>query len=141
MIYIILAMLFYTVALLLIAAADRNLNIKVATAIINGLSAIVPAVLAIPAISRKGLSTQKFGLTMAILGGTCIALFGLTLAKSFSLNKVGIVTPIVFGGSIVLTALLSTLVFKEKLHATEITGLVVMTAGIAIVIYARATAS
>lgn len=133
-------MLFYTVALLFITAADRNLNIKLATAIINGLSALVPLIIAIPIISRKQLATQRFGIGMAVLGGLFIALFGLALGKSFSFNKVGIVTPVVFGGAIVLSTILSAVIFKEKLYRIETAGLAVMTVGILIVIYARAVA-
>ncbi len=133
-------MLSYTVALLFITAADRNLNVKIATAIINGLSALVPLIIAIPMISRKQISSQRFGITMAVLGGLFIALFGLALGKSFSFNKVGVVTPVVFGGAIVLSTLLSALIFKEKLYRIETAGLLVMTVGICIVIYSRIVA-
>ncbi len=141
MIFIILAMLSYTVALLFITAADRNLNIKIATAIINGLSALIPVVISIPLINRKTLATQRFGLIMAVLGGTFIALFGLALGKSFSVNKVGVVTPVVFGGAIVLSTILSTVIFKEKIRLIEAIGLTIMTIGISIVIYSRLASS
>jgi len=77
---------------------------------------------------------------MTVASGICLALFVMALTKSYSLNKVGIVAPIVFGGAIVLSTLLSTLVFKEKISLIEGMGLAILTLGFGIIIYARVAA-
>jgi multidrug transporter EmrE-like cation transporter len=77
---------------------------------------------------------------MAVLNGVFIALFVLLLTKSLSVNKVGIVAPIVFGGSILISTVLSYFIFNEKATLLETLGLIFVLVGISIVAYARATA-
>jgi multidrug transporter EmrE-like cation transporter len=78
---------------------------------------------------------------MAAIGGVFIGLFVLALNKSFSENKIGIVTPIVYGGTILLSTVLSYFLFKEKVTALEGSGLLFVLIGLVIVTYARATTS
>ncbi len=78
---------------------------------------------------------------MAALGGTLVGLFTLAANKSFTQNKVGIITPVIFGGAILLSTILSYFLFKEKLTLIEGVGLTLVLVGLAFVIYARATAS
>jgi multidrug transporter EmrE-like cation transporter len=140
MVYLILALLLYTAAILIGAFASRNANTSLVSAITNIVSIIIPTLVAIPVIAKKnGLNTQKYGILMAALGGIVISLFVLTLNKSFTQNKIGIITPVVFGGAILLSTLLSYFLFKEKITAIEGAGLVLMLCGFAILIYARAT--
>ncbi len=126
MVYIFIALIAYTFALLFITAASRNINTNVATSIVNTISAIMPVLLVIPLISKKVITDGRFGIIMAVLGGISIAIFGMALAKSFSLNKVGVVAPIVFGGAILLSTVLSALIFKEKITMVEGLGLAVL---------------
>jgi multidrug transporter EmrE-like cation transporter len=139
MIYHILALLLYTAAILLGAVASRAANTNLVGGITNVIGAIIPLIVAAPLLNAKSLQSQKFGVAMAALGGICIALFVMTLNKSFTENKVGIVTPIVFGGAIFLSTVISYFLFKEKLTALETTGLGVLGLGLIIVIYARST--
>lgn len=139
MIYIFVALIFYTIALLFSAAAARSANSNIVTAIVNVFSALIPLAIIAPIVSRKVMTQQKYGLLLAVLGGICIAIFTLALNKSFTLNKVGVVTPIVFGGAILLTSLLSYFVFKEKISSIHFAGLAFLALGFCIVIYARAT--
>ncbi len=75
---------------------------------------------------------------MAILSGLVVSLFVLALSKSFTQNKIGIVAPVVYGGTILLSTVLSYFVFKEKLSLSEGLGLALVLAGLAVIIYARA---
>ena len=140
MIYIILAMIFYTIIVLTGTAASRHLNTNLVAAITNLVSAIVPVAVVAPILAKKSFTSSKFGVAMALIDGFFIALFAMSLTKSFSLNKIGIVTPIVFGGSILLSTVASYFIFKEKISVTEGLGLVLVLAGLSVVIYARATA-
>ncbi len=91
-------------------------------------------------MTKATIQNHKFGVIMAVLGGICIAIFAMALNKSFTLNKVGIVAPVVFGGAILLSTVLSALVFKERITVLEGVGLAVLLVGMAIIVYARAMA-
>lgn len=103
------------------------------------MRSVIPVLTVLPILTRRTFETQRFGIFMAALGGIGIAGFIMALNKAFAENKVGIVTPIVFGGAIFLSTILSIFIFKEKLTALESVGLGVLGLGLAIVIYARAT--
>ena len=137
-IYIFLALIFYTGAILVGAAASRHANTNLVAAISNLVSAVIPIAIIIPILSKKTFSSQKFGVVMAVVTGLLIALFTLALTKSYSINKIGIVAPIVFGGAIFLSTILSYFIFKERLTLTEGIGLSLLGAGLVIIIYARA---
>ncbi len=79
------------------------------------------------------------GIIYAVLGGLTVALFVMSLNKAFSVNKVAIVSPIVFGGAILLTTVASYFVFKEKVSLVQGIGLALLLVGLGLVIYARAT--
>ena len=98
MVFIILAALFYTGAILLSTFASRAINSNLVSAIVNGVSAIIPVLVVIPLLGKKLSENGKLGVITAVLSGICIALFAMSLNKSFQINKVGIVSPIVFGG-------------------------------------------
>lgn len=76
---------------------------------------------------------------MAAASGILIGIFALMINKSYSVNKVGIVAPIVLGGSIFLSTIASYFIFKEKITLTEAAGLVLLGLGLLVLIYARAT--
>jgi drug/metabolite transporter (DMT)-like permease len=140
MIYILLATILYAAATLAGTAASRHANTIVVSAVINSMSALVTLVIAAPLLSRAAFTSHKFGILMAVLNGVFIALFVLLLTKSLSVNKVGIVAPIVFGGSILISTVLSYFIFNEKATLLETLGLIFVLVGISIVAYARATA-
>ena len=76
---------------------------------------------------------------MAAISGIFVALFVLSLNKTLSENKVGIVTPVVYAGTIFLTTILSVFVFKEKVTALQSIGLAFLATGFMIIIYVKAT--
>lgn len=140
MIYIILAMIIYSVAILFATAASRHANTNLAAAVINIFSALLPVAIVLPTLTKKSLQSQKFGVIMAVVTGLLIAVFVMTINKAYSQNKVGVVTPVVFGGAIFLSTIMSYFVFKEKVSQLQLAGLVVLAIGFGIVIYARAYA-
>ena len=139
MIFIVIAGIFYTAALLFITAASRRIDGSLLNGIGNTISAIIPLVIAIPFMNGAYIAKGKTGVIFAVLAGTCIAIFGLALSKSYAVNKVGIVSPLVFGGSIFLTTILSMVFFKEKISVVQGIGLFFVMIGLGFVIYARAT--
>lgn len=139
MVYLLLALVFYTAAIMVGTSAARNANTNLVSALGNLVSAILPIAIVIPVLAKKTFHSQKYGLWMAVLGGFLVSIFVLLLNKSFTQNKVGIVVPVVYGGSILLSTILSILIFKEKVTAVEAFGLSFVLVGIVIIIYARAT--
>jgi multidrug transporter EmrE-like cation transporter len=139
MIYLVLALLLYTAAILIGAVASRNANTNLVSAITNLISIIIPVIVAAPLLAKKNLTHQKYGLVMAAIGGIVVSLFVLALNKSFTQNKIGIVTPVVFGGAILLSTSLSYFIFKEKVSGVEGVGLALMLGGLIVLLYARAT--
>ncbi|MEK6951492.1 MAG: EamA family transporter [Nanoarchaeota archaeon] len=139
MLYIILATIFYSITLILGAIASRNANTNLVAAVSNFVSVIIPLSIIIPLINKKFLINSKFGILIAFLAGITIAVFTMALAKSFSQNKVAIVVPIVFGGAIFLSAILSYIFFKEKISFYQGIGLLILGLGLLFIIYARVT--
>jgi uncharacterized membrane protein len=141
MIYIFAAMIIYTVAILFSTIASRNTDITLVNAILNTVSAIVPVGLFFALVNKTHFQSSKLGIVMSIIAGVGIALFGLALAKSYTVNKVAIVVPIVFGGAIFLSAILSAIFLKEKITTLQLIGLFFLGIGLAFIIYARTTNS
>src|SRR5438445_12999442 len=97
MLYIILALLLYTAAILIGTFASRITDSNLVTAIVNIVSTIIPTIVVFPILNRKLFENAKLGIVMAVVGGIIIALFTMALNKSFAVNKVEIVSQIVFG--------------------------------------------
>ena len=131
-------MVLYTVGIIFGAAASRNANTNIAAAITNIVAAAVPVIVVIPQLAKKGFASSKQGIIFAILGGISIAFFVMAVNKAYSVNKVGIVAPIVFGGAIFLSTVLSYFIFKEKISLLQFAGLMFLAIGFGVIVYARA---
>ena len=139
MIYIFLATILFTCALTAAAIASRNLNTNLAAAITNLISAIIPVAVVLPILGKVNFQNQKIGILAAIVAGLFIALYTMAFAKSVSINKVAIVFPVVFGGTILLTAIVSYFLFKEKISLFQGIGLALLFFGLIFITYARFT--
>src|SRR3989344_55812 len=133
MIYIILASIFYTSAIILGTIASRNANTNLIAGITNIVSVFIPLAVVAPLLSKKLLADSKFGVLMAFFTGIAIALFTMALTKSYSENKVAIVVPIF------LSSLLSYFFFKEKITPYQGAGLIFLGMGLLLIIFARIT--
>lgn len=139
MIYIFLATIFYSLEIIVGTYASRIANTYLVVTVINIVSAILPTIIALPYLSKANYHDQKLGLLASIVAGILIALFGIALTKSYAVNKVAVVVPIVFGGSIFISAILSFVIFKEKISTFQGIGLFFLAIGLIIVTYARFT--
>ncbi len=139
MVYIFLAALFYSVAVIFATIASRAINSNIVTAVVNTISAVIPLFVVIPLLNRKALESGKVGIIASVVAGIFITLFALSLNKSFQVNKVGIVTPVVFGGMILLTTIVSYFLFKEKISLMQFSGLSFLGIGLLLIIYASYT--
>lgn len=137
MVYILLAMVFYAIGIMFGVAASRNANTNLAAAITNLISAVVPIAAVIPLLGKKLFVNSKSGIVFAMLGGVSIAFFVMAINKAYTVNKVGIVAPIVFGGAIFLSTIASYFIFKEKVSSLQFFGLILLAAGLGVIICAR----
>jgi uncharacterized membrane protein len=138
MLYLILSMFIFTGVILTATAASRHVNSNVVSLITEAVSVIAPLVLVIFTVSKKTVSGHGYGLWMAALSGLLVGFYVLTFNKALTENKVGVVAPVIFGGGLFLSAVLSYFLFNEKLGVLEAIGLVLMLAGLLTIIYARA---
>lgn len=140
MIYLFWATLLFTIATLLTAAASRRADSTLVALIMQPFTIIAPLLALAPAIAKKSITIGKPALIMTIAAGLCIGLFAMTINKSYTVNKVGIVTPVIYGGVILLSTIFSYFLFKESLKGFELVGLILVFVGISFIIYARAVA-
>ena len=139
MFFIFAALIFYTAAILLGAFASRRADTNLVAGITNAISAMLPLGVVLVSMARKPLQSQRIGLMAAVAGGVAIALFAMAINKSFTTDKVAIVTPVVFGGAIVLSTVLGSWLFREKITTVQSVGLILMTTGLVAITYAKAT--
>ena len=140
MIYLLFAVLLFTSITMLSAAASRKMDSNIFTLIVNIASVLLPAIIVAPYFGKKIVESNKSAIIMAVIAGLCVGAFAMTVNKSFTVNKVAIVTPVVFGGTILLTTILSYFIFKETIKGYEIVGLLLVLLGISFIVYARAWA-
>lgn len=139
MIYIIIAAVCYAIAIIFATIASRKIDTNLAAGLGNLISAIIPIIIAAPLLNKKLLAIpdSRFGIIMEIFAGIFVAFFAMAFTKSLSVNRIAIVMPLVFGGSIFISAILSYLFLKEKITITEVMGLLILGVGLGIITYAR----
>lgn len=137
MLYMILALLLFTAFTLVGTVAARNGNTNVISLTSQVASLIIPLVASLPALAKQNVQSQKFGIWMAVLTGLLVGAYAIVLNKGLTQNKVAIIIPVVLGGGIVLTTILSYFIFKEKITPVESIGLGLVLVGLAVIIYAR----
>ncbi len=138
MIFIFIALITYSAAILVATFANRQANVSLVALIVNVISVFVPAYL----VSTKwhqvsGSHNSKSGLIASIIGGLLISVFTLSLGKAYELNNVAVVGPVIFGGAIVITSVLSMFIFKEKILPLQAVGLFLVAVGLGLVVLSR----
>ncbi|MCA9371300.1 hypothetical protein KC726_00210 [Candidatus Woesebacteria bacterium] len=138
MLNILLALVFYTCAILLGTVASRNTSFVLAPAISNAISAVLPIVVLIASWSKAEAKLNSIkGVVFSILTGIAVALFTIFLNKSYASSKIGIVAPIVFGGAIFFSAALSYIFFHETISKVQAIGFLFLFFGFSFIIYAN----
>lgn len=138
-ILILIATVAYAFGTLMIARASLHIDSNLAGTIVNSLAALIPflvfLVMKVP--STAGTDKAK-GVLLAVLGGLGIAVFTIALTKVFSLGgNVSYVTPMVYGGAILISSLVGWLVFKETLSGLQAVGLGLVVIGILLIVISR----
>jgi drug/metabolite transporter (DMT)-like permease len=137
---IIIATLAYTGILIGLDQGARYLNSNLVGVIVNILGAIVPLVFFLASgVGLKNLGAQSGkGMAWAIFAGMSVGLFTFAITKLFSSNQeVSFVSPLVYGGAIVLVTLVGRFVLSEKVSLYEGIGVAAIALGIVCIVAAN----
>lgn len=136
---IVIALLAYTGGILAFGRAPQYINSNILGTIINLIATLVPAGLFLLVSSQRYVPAASSikGYVWAVVGGICIGVFTLAMTKLFSDgNNVGFVTPLVYGGAVLLASLAGIVFFSEKTDVFRLAGLFMIVGGIALISYA-----
>jgi uncharacterized membrane protein len=136
--YIILATVFYGAAIVAFSRGPRGFNPDLFGTIVNLFGMLVPMVLYFGyRMTNKVVVTSPGGWRWALVGGLSIALFTITLTRVFSLGEnVSFVTPLVYGGAVLIASLSGVLFFHEKMPVAGLFGALLIVLGIGLVAFA-----
>ena len=140
--FAIIALVFYTLFQVFIGQSGGKIDANLSAFIFNGLGALIPITIYILyKLSRKAniVPSTKIGVIYSILGGIAIAIFSIALVKAFEKGgNISLIIPLVYGGSIVLSALIGSIWYREKIDAWHLLGLVLITLGFIVIVLAKA---
>lgn len=133
-----LATLSYALMVVALSRGPRYLDPNVVGAIVNLMGAAVPIAVAAFYGTRAGDPDAGRGVAWALAGGLGIACFTVAMTRIFALGgDIGVVSPVVYGGAILLTTLAGVTVFQERIGLLQASGLVLVAAGLGCIAYAR----
>lgn len=137
---IVIATLGYAAFQFFSAKAGGKIDGGLVPVIVNLVGVFAPLALLLGKIMNKGqlLPTQRTGMIYAILAGFSIAAFAVAFHKIFQHGgNLSVVSPLIFGGAIALSTLLSLIFLKETVSAQHILGIVLVFVGLALISLAR----
>ena len=135
---VLVATVAYSLFLVAISRASLFTDSNLVAAIVNALGTFVPLGLFMVSGAALDGSNNAKGIVWAIIGGIGVAAFIMALARIFSIGgNVGFVTPLVYGGSIIIATTVGGLVYREPISPWQVIGLLFVTAGIGCIVYAR----
>ena len=141
MIYVLLALIPFTVFMLAARYANQRIDPVVSVLIVNLLSFLIPAIIAVITKTKLKIAhSPKDGIAVAILAGAGISAYSYLMAKAMSTTNVAIVSPILWGGVIVTSTIGAAVLFHEKINTMQIVGLALVVVGIGLVIVSKARA-
>jgi uncharacterized membrane protein len=130
---ILLGTVAYAGAIVAFGRGTLHLNSNLFGTAVNFLATLAP--LGLYALVSQQRHTPagstKTGLIWALIGGICIGLFTIAIAYVFSVGEnVSFVTPLIYGGAVLIASLVGILFFKEKVSSLQLIGLLLIVAGI-----------
>jgi multidrug transporter EmrE-like cation transporter len=136
---IIIAIIFRMGFDIFVSRAGGRINDYVANGIFSVLAGVLPLLIYAFSRSQQGTQTTKAGVIYSILAGVSVGVFSIALVKIFSHGgNLSMVSPAIYGGTIVGVSLVGWLVFKEPFSLLGAAGVATIAAGIGMVVAARA---
>lgn len=142
---ILFATVFYAAYALFVSRAAGRIDPWLSSGIVNGIAAIFQGALYLFLFRVRGMAEGALtpapllpgGLLFSVLAGGAIAAFGYFLMKAFAGGGVSCVIPLVYGGTIALTALVGWLAFRESIAPVQGIGIVLILCGLGLVAFAK----
>ncbi|MDZ7840973.1 MAG: hypothetical protein U5R46_09175 [Gammaproteobacteria bacterium] len=136
--YISVATAGYALMLIGFSRGPLYTNPHLVGVLVNLVGASIPFILFAAAGMRLGGADDVKGILWSLVGGAGITTFTLAMARIFSVGgNLGFVTPLVYGGSLVLVTIVSALFFRERIGSLQLFGLVLVVVGIGCIVLAR----
>jgi uncharacterized membrane protein len=138
--FIIIALVFYALFQIFTGQAGGQIDAFLSAFIFNGLGALLPIGIYIiynMLSNNETVASTSKGITYSIYAGLAIAIFSVALVKSLEKWDVSFVIPLVYGGSIVLAAIIGKLWLGEKISPLHFSGLVLISIGFATIVISK----
>lgn len=123
------------------AKAGGKIDGSIVPIVVNLVAIIVPLLIYYylkNSESHSFIPNTKAGLLYASLAGVSIAGFALAFHKIFQAGgNLSYVSPLVFGGSIAISTILSAVFLKESLTLYHVAGIILVLSGISLIVVAK----
>jgi uncharacterized membrane protein len=140
--YIIVATIFYSLFQIFSGQSSGKIDANLSASIFNGIGAMIPLVVYLiynMIRNHESVPTTSKGIVYSVIAGLAIAVFSIALVKSFEKGaNISFVIPLVYGGSIVLTSIISNFWLSEKISNWHLIGLGLIAAGFVTIIISKA---
>lgn len=132
------ATLSYALMVVALSRGPHSADSNIVGTIINLLGALIPFTLFLVSDIKISHAGSLKGISWAVAGGVGIAVFTLAMARLFVTGwSLALVSPIVYGGAILIVSLIGAIAFKEELGIFQLLGLLLVVLGIGTIIYGR----
>ncbi|HRC26044.1 MAG TPA: EamA family transporter [Alphaproteobacteria bacterium] len=134
------SVVFYSAYALLVSRAAGKIDPFLSSGLVNLIGTVLPLTVWLLFKGRNsGLpDLASPGIVLSVLAGLCIAAFGVFVMKAFESGAASYVIPLVYGGTIAVSAAVGWGLFREEISPTQTAGIVLILCGLGVVIYARA---
>ncbi len=141
LVLIIIATIGYTFFQFFSAKAGGKIDGGLVPVVVNIFAVLIPLTFLLVKVFNKSqfLHTQRIGLFYAILAGVSIAVFAMAFQKIFQQGgNLSYVSPLIFGGAIALSTILSVIFLKESVTRLHLAGIFLVASGLCLISFARA---
>jgi transporter family protein len=138
---IVLEIVVYSLFATFASRASGKIDPSAGSAIFNGVGAVIPLLIYayLRATGRSGpvVSTPS-GLVYSLLAGVAVAALSVLFITIFQRGGLAYVTPLVYGGTVVLSSLIGVVLFGERVSLLQGAGIAVAAGGLVMIAIARA---
>jgi uncharacterized membrane protein len=137
---IFIAGILYALFDIFVAKSAGRINDLAANVIFNGLGALIPLlIIGLLVGTGRSIHMEKQGVMWSVLAGLAIAAFSVLLVKIFANGgNLSYVIPAIYGIVIVVSTLVGWIIFKDHFSLLALLGVILITAGIAALSFAKA---
>ncbi len=139
--FVVIALVSYSMFEIFSSQAGGKIDANLSSSIFNGLGIVIPLgsyVIYNILKRQETLPSTPKGIIFSVIAGIAIAIFSIVFVKIFEKGgNVSFVIPLIYGGSIVLTSIISRVWLNEKISLGNIVGLVLISLGFLIIVVSK----